>query len=292
MGKTKTTIIDDSLPQEKKAKKNAGKQVSLPADKITDEVKAQSLSTDISQPEEVAAKPSEPVKKIKASKKVLKAGKAKHRSPRYQEARAKVNPEQKYKLDEAVKLVAETSYTKFPGTVEAHLNTNSKSIKGLVSLPFSAGKKLNILVFGASAELKSSNPDLVFGDEDLITTLTSGKQKIDFDVVVTTPEWMPKLSKAAKILGPRGLMPSPKNETVTDNLAKTIAELQSGKTEYKNEPTGQVIHLGIGKITQPSDEIEANVRALYSGVGRGKITKITLSSTMGPAIKLDLASFK
>ncbi|MDO8429106.1 MAG: 50S ribosomal protein L1 [Candidatus Daviesbacteria bacterium] len=281
MGQTKTKFIDDSEPE--KAQGSKLKAESKETGKTVIEV----LPT-----EDPASQITEPVKKIKASKAKQKQGKAKYRSKKYQEARAKVNPEQKYKLDEAVKLLAETSYSKFGGTIEAHINTNTKSIRGFALLPFSAGKKLNILVFGASAEIKSKNPDLIFGDEELIATLALGKQKIDFDVVVTTPEWMLKLAKAAKILGPRGLMPSPKNDTVTDNLEKTIAELQSGKTEYKNEPTGQVIHLGIGKVAQPADEIVANIKALYNGVGRGKITKISLSSTMGPAVKLDLTSFK
>ncbi|MBI4037021.1 50S ribosomal protein L1 [Candidatus Daviesbacteria bacterium] len=207
------------------------------------------------------------------------------RSKKYQEAIKQVDPNQKYSLNEAVKLTQQTSYSKFPGTVEAHLNTNAKNLRGLVSLPFGAGKKLKVLAFGKGAQ--DSGADLVGADE---TISEIEKGKVDFDVVVTTPDWMPKLAKAAKVLGPKGLMPNPKNGTITDNLAKTVAEMQGGKTEYKTESTGQVIHLAVGKTTQPSEEISANLKVLYNTIGKSKIKKIILSSSMGPGVKVDLAS--
>src|SRR5581483_1843398 len=98
-------------------------------------------------------------------------------------------------------------------------------------------------------------------------------------------EWMPKLARAARILGPRGMMPNPKNGTISDDLKKTVAELQGGKVEYKTESNGQVIHLGIGKVSQPVDKISSNVKMLYATIGKSKIKKITLSPTMGPGVK-------
>lgn len=226
-------------------------------------------------------------KVVKVSKRAQKkaATQPKVRSKKYQEAVKKVDRTQTYPLTEAIKLAQQTSYSKFPGTVEAHLNTISKSLRGLASLPFMAGKKLTILAFGKGAE--DSGADIV-GSEETIEEINRGK--VNFDLVVTTPEWMPKLARAAKVLGPRGLMPNPKTGTITDNLAKTIAELRQGKTEYKTEPNGSVIHLPIGRTDQSAEEVVANVKALANTVGKSRIKKITLASSMGPGVKVSLAS--
>lgn len=226
-------------------------------------------------------------KKTKQSKKANKIKKV--RGKKYQEARAKIDPQQKYSLADAVKLVSETSITKFAGTIEAHLNTNIKNIRGLISLPHFAGKKLTILAFGSDAE--KSGADII-GTDETITQIEAGPSGagLKFDVLVTTPNWMPKLAKCAKILGPRGLMPNPKNGTITENLAKTVAELQGGKVEYKTEKDGKVIHLSVGKTNQPTEEIVANVKVLFNTIGKSKISKITLSSTMGPGVKINLGT--
>ncbi|MFH0936682.1 MAG: 50S ribosomal protein L1, partial [Candidatus Daviesbacteria bacterium] len=190
---------------------------------------------------------------------------------------------------EAIQLVQSGSYTKFPGTIEAHLNTAAKGLRGLVSLPFAAGKKLTILAFGPSngSGLKDTE-GVILGDDETIKDIEAGK--INFDVLVTTAEWMPKLARVAKILGPRGLMPNPKSGTITENLGKTVEELQAGKTEYKTESSSPVIHLSVGKTTQPKEEIVANIKALYNTIGKSRIKKLTLSPTMGPGVKVDLGT--
>lgn len=219
-------------------------------------------------------------------KKKQKPGKrTKVRSKKYQESLEKVERAKAYPLNEAVEHAKEVSYTKFDGTLEIHLNTNQKNLRGLVTLPFSAGKKLNVLAFGEGAT--DSGADIV-GTDEIIEAI--GKGKIDFDVVVTTPLWMPKLAKAAKVLGPRGLMPNPKSGTITDNLKKAVLELQSGKTEYKTEKAANVMHLGIGKVSQSSDEVSQNIKILITTIGKSRITKATLSPTMGVGVKLDLSS--
>jgi large subunit ribosomal protein L1 len=114
------------------------------------------------------------------------------------------------------------------------------------------------------------------------------KGKYNFDVIVATPEWMPKLAKLAKFLGPRGLMPNPKSNTVTDDLAKAVEELQGGKVEYKTEKDGQVIHISLGKVKQDPNEIATNLKTLYIGIGKSRIKAVTLSATMGPGVKVDL----
>lgn len=206
-------------------------------------------------------------------------------SKKYQEAAARVEKNQEYPVKEAIELAQKTSYSKFIGTIELHLNTNAKNIRGLVTLPFMAGKNLIVLAFGKGAD--QSGADMV-GTDETIPEIEKGK--INFDVLVTTPEWMPKLARVARILGPKGLMPNPKSGTITENLAKAVTDLKGGKTEYRTEANGQVIHLGVGKTNQPVEEIAANIKALYNVIGKSKVKKATLSATMGPGVKVNLQS--
>lgn len=221
----------------------------------------------------------------KQSKKVQKQGKPKERGKKYLAAREKVERNKLYPINEATELVKEVSTSKFDGTLEIHINTNTKGIRGLISLPFASGKKLNILAFGKGAE--DSGADII-GDEVKLKEIMKGK--IDFDVLVTTPDWMSRLAGAAKVLGPKGLMPNPKNGTISTDLKKTIAELQGGKVEYKSESKANVIHLGLGKVSQPSDELSQNIKILLSTIGKSKIKNASISPTMGPSLKLDLSS--
>lgn len=264
MGKTKIKTIEAEEPKEE--------QVETPVVEAAVE-------------EKETKKAKEKVSK-RAKKKTVTA--PKYRSKKYKEAATKVDPNIKYPLNEAIKLTEETSYSKFPGTIEAHIGTSVKNIRGLASLPYAAGKKIRILAFGKGSE--ESGADVV-GTEEIITEIEKGNiSKVGFDIVVTTPDWMPKLAKIAKILGPRNLMPNPKNGTITENLAKAVADLQQGKVEYKTQANSQVIHLSIGKTQQPAEEIAANIKALYITIGKSKVKKLALSSTMGPGVKVDLQS--
>lgn len=236
MGRPKVTTIDDSAVVEEKAE-----------EKKTEEV---------------------------AVKKAVKPGKAKPRSKKYQEIVKDLDRNKAYSLSEAIDTVKKLSYTKFPATLEAHINTAQTGIRGLVSLPFVTGRKLQILAFE--------------GSDEIIEEINKGK--VDFDLVVTTPQWMPKLAKVARILGPRGLMPNPKNGTITDDLKKTIEGFQSGKTEYKTEPKAPVIHIAMGKLNQPTAELSANIKTLLQTLGRTKVKQVRLAPTMGPSVKVALAS--
>ncbi len=209
----------------------------------------------------------------------------KQRSQKYQQKAEAIDKTKLYPVDEAIEAVKKASYSKFDGTVEIHINTAVKELRGLVTLPHSAGKKLRVLAFGKDAP--ESGADLV-GDDQQLAQIEKGK--VDFDVLVTTPEWMPKIARLAKILGPKGLMPSPKNGTVADNLKKTVSELQGGKTEYKTEKDHKVIHLVVGKVSQEADQIIANVRVLYNVLGKSKVQRITLAPSMGPGIRVNPAS--
>lgn len=246
-----------------------------------------------------AAKPKDEIKKktekslevkAKESKKEVKAEEKKlegtvKRSQKYQQAAEKIEKNRLYPLEEAVNLAKEVSYTKFPATLEVHINTAIKNVRGFTTLPFAAGKAMKVIAFGKGAA--ESGADMV-GDEAALEEIKKGR--IGFDVLVTTAEWMPRIVPLAKVLGPKGLMPNPKNGTVTDNLAKAVAELQGGKTEYKTEKDRMTMHMAIGKITQPNEEIIANIKTLYGAMGKSKVKKLVISPTMGLGVKVNLNS--
>lgn len=299
MGKTKTKFIDDSqvVEEPKKAGKPKDESFGRTQDKLVEKLKAelridQNDSEKLSRPEDQKSGESE-------KKQPKKVDKSKPRSKKYQEVSKDLDRYKTYPLDEAIELTRKMSYSKFTGTLEAHINTAQTGIKGLVSLPYFTGKKLRILAFGAdTSEVSKLTSDVMvggvtFGDDSTIEQISKGK--IDFDLIVTTPDWMPKLARVAKNLGPRGLMPNPKNGTIAspsaDGFKKTIESFQTGKTEYKTESKTPVIHLGLGKLSQPSDELSANVKTLLTQIGKTKIKKVSLSPTMGPSVRVDLISF-
>lgn len=295
MGRPKIKIIDDSQPEaEEKKQKPSKKAAKLEPAKAISAVEPTTEVNDSDQEDGAkqtnseqtgsasgALRPSEPP----AQKKSQKPGKAKPRSKKYQEVTKDLDRDKTYSLGEAVELVKKVSYSKFDGTLEAHLNTSQTGIRGLVALPFASGRKLTILNFGKGAE--ESGADIV-GSDEVIEEINKGK--VNFDLVVTTPEWMPKLAKVARILGPRGLMPNPKNGTITQDLKKAVEGFQAGKTEYKTESKAPVLHLSLGKLTQPNEELVSNIKALLQIIGKTRIKKLTLSPTMGPGIKVDLGS--
>lgn len=274
MGKTKIAAIDDSQPEEVKKQKSIVKNIKEAAEA---EVKTAEPASE--------AEPKAKEKKEKSSKKAQKQGEPKYRSKKYKESSEKVEKSKRYPVTQAIDLAKESSYSKFDGSLEAHLSTNSKNIRGLVSLPFASGKKLKILAFGKGAE--ESGADIV-GDDAKLNEIIRGVT--GFDVIVTTADWMPKLARAAKVLGPRGLMPSPKNGTITSDLKKAVTEIQSGKVEYKTQKDSQVIHLTLGKVSQPTDEISQNIKVLINAIGKTKAKKLVLSPTMGVGVKVDLQS--
>lgn len=224
------------------------------------------------------------------------------RSKRYQEAAKKVDKNKVYSPEEAIKLVKETSATKFDSSVEVHVNLSiepSKSdqqVRGAVTLPFGTGKTKRICAFVSGdkdKEAKEAGAD-VFGGEELIAQIkTTGK--VDFDIAIATPDMMPKLAIIAKILGPKGLMPSPKNETITTNLKKTIDELKKGKISFKNDDTANV-HQIIGKVSFSDAQLMENYKTFIEALKKVKpsaakgsyINSISLASSMGPGIKVQL----
>lgn len=241
-------------------------------------------------------------KELPKTKKIQKprVGKAHKRSKRYGSAAGHIDKNRHYVIEEAIELAKKTANTKFVGSVEVHirLGIDSKKgeqqIRGAIALPHGTGKSVKIAAFvseGREEEAKSAGADIA-GSAELISRIKQ-TGKIDFEVAVAAPEMMPKLAVIAKILGPKGLMPSPKNETITTNLKKTIEELKKGKINFKNDDTGNV-HATIGKTSFESKKLLENYQALFTAIKRAKpasskgtyIQSITLHATMGPGIRV------
>lgn len=286
MGKTKTKSMDDTTAENvKKPAKKLGRQ-----DELVEKLKAELGAEESSEKKtKTEAKKPEVVKTTapETSKKTQKPSKTKPRSKKYQELSKDLDKSKTYSLNEAVEMTKKLSYSKFEGTIEAHINTIQTGIRGLVSLPYVSGKKLRILVFG-SLNAPAADEGITIGDESIIEEINKGK--VNFDLVIATADWMPKLAKVARILGPRSLMPNPKNGTIVSDLKKAVDSFQTGKIEYKTEGKACVIHLGLGKLSQPTEELSANIKTLLTTLGKSRVKKVSLSPTMGPSVKLDLTS--
>lgn len=210
-------------------------------------------------------------------KKAKKQKKARERSKRYKNVIGLIDRKKLYPLSEAVALVKKTSLTRFDGTVELHVNLNPASIseksdfRGSVSLPHGTGKEVRVAI----------------ADDALVAAVEAGK--IEFDVLVAHPSMMGKLAKVARTLGPKGLMPNPKNGTVTDNPEKRAKELSHGQVNFKSEPENPIVHMAIGKLSFEDAKLTANVTAIFAAIGSNKILRATLTSTMGPGVKLAIA---
>lgn len=207
-----------------------------------------------------------------------------------------------YSLEEAIKLTKELSKTKFDSSVEVHLRLGidtrkgDQQVRGAVSLPNGIGKTVKVAAFVSPDKeeaAKKAGADFA-GGEELIEEIKR-TEKTDFQVAVAEPAMMKSLAKIAKILGTRGLMPSPKNETVTPNPIKAIEELKKGKVSYKNDDTGN-IHVSIGKTSFEDAKLIENFNSLVDAIRKAKpssskgvfINNISISSTMGPGIKVSL----
>ncbi len=222
----------------------------------------------------------------------------------YVEASSKVDKTKSYNVEEAVKLVKSLSKRKFDETVEVALNLNidtSKSdqqIRSSFTLPNGTGKTKKILVITKTKieEAKKAGADYV-GAEEMVEKI-SKENWFDYDTIVATPEMMAALGKIGKILGPKGLMPNPKTGTVTTNVEATIENIKKGMVEYRADSNGN-IHAIIGKVSFDEKKLAENLTSFVSDVIKNKpsgvkgtfIKNVTISSTMGPGIKLDLTSF-
>lgn len=207
-------------------------------------------------------------------------------------------------LDEAIKVLKDTATAKFVESVEFHANLNidpkyaDQQLRTTVTLPHGIGKQLKIAVLTDDEkfdEAKNAGADII-GNNELIENITKGI--IDFDLLIATPNMMPKLAKLGRVLGPKGLMPSPKSGTVSSNLEQTITEFKKGKFEYKADKTG-IVHVSFGKSNFSDSQLINNLQVLYNSIEKnrpsgvkGKYFKsLFICTSMGPSIKLDLTAF-
>lgn len=204
-------------------------------------------------------------------------------------------------LTEAIGLVKKTSNTKFDSTIEVHVRLGidpkkgDQQVRATVTLPHGTGKTKRVAAFVGSPEqekeAKAAGADIVGGEELVAEIAKTGK--CDFDVAIATPDMMPKLAKVAKVLGPRGLMPSPKNDTVTKDVGQAVKEMKGGKVAFKNDDTANV-HQAIGKASFTDDQLAVNFETFMDALKRAKpssskgtyIKGVTVASTMGPGIKV------
>ncbi|MCX7928399.1 MAG: hypothetical protein N2558_01795 [Patescibacteria group bacterium] len=266
MGKTKTAFVSgiDNQPVKpsydkaaKMAKRmakmglaNADKPiVAQPDTTLTNKDVAKDLTTD--------KKPS--------TKKSVK----KQRSVKYQQASSKINKNNIYSLSEAISLVKEISFTKFDSTVELHLVVKKQGTNANVTLPHSSGRQKKVEI----------------ASDATIEKLKAGK--IDFDILLATAEMMPKLVPFAKLLGPRGLMPNPKNGTIIKS-EKDAAKFDSNTLSVKTEKSAPVIHTICGKVSQSEKELEENIKAIINAIGVKQIAKAYIKSTMSPSLKFQV----
>lgn len=194
------------------------------------------------------------------------------RGQKYKAMKTFVDKTKKYSLTDAVRLAKKTSYTKFDGAVEVHFNTDEKGIRGTVTLPHGTGKKLRV------AE----------ASDELLKEIEKGV--INFDILISTPLMMPKLAKVAKILGPKGLMPNPKSGTITAEPNKLKEKLSRGQIQFKTEAEAPIIHLVIGRVSFDEEKLISNLKSLVEAIGKKHILSLSVNSTMGPGIKVDLES--
>jgi len=219
-------------------------------------------------------------------------------------AREGIDREKLYAVDEAVKLLKTRAKAKFDETIEVAMNLNvdprkaDQNIRGTVMLPNGTGKTLRVAVFAKgdrAEEAKAAGADLV-GAEDLAAQVQAGE--INFDRAIATPDMMALVGRLGKVLGPRGLMPNPKLGTVTANVTEAVKAAKGGQVEFRAEKAG-IVHAGVGKASFSEQQIAENVKAFVAAITRAKptgvkgtyIKKISLSSTMGPGLKLEPSSF-
>ena len=222
---------------------------------------------------------------------------------RYKKASEGVDREKTYALDEAVKLVKAGAKAKFDETVEISMNLGidprhaDQMVRGVVSLPNGTGKSVRVAVFarGAKAEeAKAAGADIV-GAEDLAEKINGGA--MDFERCIATPDMMGVVGRLGKVLGPRGLMPNPKLGSVTMDVAGAVKAAKAGQVEFRAEKAG-IVHAGVGKASFSEAALTENVKAFVGAITRAKptgakgtfINKVTISSTMGPGVKLDIPS--
>jgi len=256
MGKIRVNTLGDEAVEQKQKIDAAKRKEAKKATKKTDD-------SDI-----------EPVKKDKNMKK--KVGKKHVRSPRYAENAKMIDKTKAYSLKEALETLSQVKKAKFDETVELHVNTNIGGVSGSVVLPHGTGKQTRITIISAAKDPKAA--------EELIKEIERGK--LNFDILIATPDSMPKLAKVARILGPKGLMPNPKSGTVSPKPEEVAEKFKKGQLNYKTEAKAQVIHVAVGKVSFGKEKLIENIHVFLNSLDNSKVKSIFLKSTMSPSFRL------
>jgi len=260
MGKTKTQFVGESLDETKQKSKKPKKKekVHLSGQKGGERVKLMEGN--------ILTKPASTSLDTGAS---ARQGKPKVRGKKYIEAKRKVDSTKVYPLKDAITLAKETSTSKFDGTMELHLVTRKSGLAASVELPHSSGKTRKVEI----------------ADEQTIKKLESGK--VDFDVLLATPDMMPRLVPHARLLGPRGLMPNPKNGTII-KTKKDAEKFNADKVTIKTEKSAPVVHTVVGKVSMKEGDLLENIESILNVIGKKQVLKAYLTTSMGPSVKVSV----
>jgi large subunit ribosomal protein L1 len=274
MGKIKVrTLGDESLENKQKeiSKQKAHEKKLVKGGKGGERVVSVGPSEEELAKMELPKDESEVKTEIKKAKKVSKkAKKAAPHSKSYQTAFAILDRSKQYKLPDALNMLEKLRRSKFDETVELHINTIEIGVSGNVSLPHGTGKQIKVAI----------------ADDDILAKVAAGK--IDFDILLADPSMMPKLARVAKILGPRGLMPNPKNGTLVKDPQKAAEEFKKGQINFRTELKAPILHVIVGKMSFGDKKLTDNINTLIEAIKREKIRNVTLKSTMSPGIKLEI----
>ena len=280
------------------------------AEEIAEEiVEAVEVAEAVEESVEAAEIAEEVVEAIETEEKFAKSGKrskkhaeevAERRGKKYQEAAKKVEKDTVYSLSEALKLATETNPAKFDASVEIHVRLGvdprqaDQNIRSTVILPNGTGKDVKVAVFAPESEHKAAKEAgaNIVGDEEFLKQLD--KEDLNFDVLIATPAYMPKLGKYARLLGPRGLMPNPKAGTVAADVAKAVSEAKAGKVEYRVDKQA-IVHLSVGKVSFGVEKLEENAKAFFDSLASQKpssikgayVKGVSVATSQGPSIKTE-----
>lgn len=276
MGKVKVRNLgDESLEQKQKQKsKQKGKEKSASRRLVKGGKGGERIVSVGPTAEEIAkiALPKENAEEkveIKIKKKFKKEKKA-SRSKSYQAAAKTLDKSKKYSLSEGLTILEKLKRSKFDEAVELHINTTETGVSGITTLPHTTGKIIRVAI----------------ANDGVLAKVAQGK--IDFDILLAAPLMMPKLARVAKILGPRGLMPNPKNATLVKDPEKALDAFKKGQMNFKTEAKAPIMHLTVGKISFGAKKLSENIQTLISAIKKEKIRNMTLKSTMSPGIKIQL----
>lgn len=266
MGKKKLAVVGEE--EQKRAKSEIeAKKKSVKAPGLAGGQRIKDMSaTAVVIEEPVLIEPAEEAPQEKKEVKTKKLPKV--RGKKYQNAKKMIDPALTYPIEEAIKLVKKTSFSKFGGSLEAHLKVKKVGLTGEAQLPHLRAKEKKVAIFSP----------------EILEKIKGGK--IDFEILLASPKDMPQLVPFAKVLGPKGLMPNPKNGTIVDDPEKAKKKFSSPAFSFKTEKDFPIIHTVFGKFEQKDDELAANFKALIAAIGPNNIQRTIIKSTMGPSLKV------